>query len=201
MFIPRYDNTIECLSVHPTDVFAPKHSQNMASIITFGMIASQFSYRAERSVHTESEPHQSLTCVQITMALEATYLTSTACTKISILLFYRRLGVGTVTNRFLYSVYAAIAFVLAYYITFTVNLFVGCRPINAFWNQADLVWLAENDGKYSCFDEATNMIAAAVISVLQDFIACFMPTILFWKLRIRRQQKFALCAIFGVGFL
>jgi hypothetical protein len=131
------------------------------------------------------------------MVLEALYLTSTAATKISILLFYRRLSSGTVSNPFLYSVYAAIAFVALYYVIFMINLYVGCHPIEAFWLQIDPFW----HGKYKCFDEAANLIAAAVISVLQDFLACGMPAILFWKLHIPRKQKIALGAIFGVGIL
>jgi len=134
------------------------------------------------------------------MVLEALYVVSTATTKISILLFYRRLAAGSVSNGFIYSVYAAIAFVVAYFIVFIVNLFIGCRPIYAFWMQVDPYWNAENDRKYKCFNEANNIIAAAVVSVIQDFIACGMPMVLFWKLRIPKRQKIALGAIFGVGF-
>lgn len=131
------------------------------------------------------------------MALEALYLTSTATTKISILLFYRRLSSGTVSSRFLYSVYAAIAFVAVYYFIFMINLFVGCRPFEAFWLQVNPFW----QGKYQCINEAANLIAAATISVVQDFLACGMPMILFWKLQIPFRQKVLLGAIFGVGFL
>jgi hypothetical protein len=131
------------------------------------------------------------------MALEALYLTSTAATKISILLFYRRLSTGTVSNGFLYSVYAAIAFVAVYYFIFMINLFVGCQPIESFWLQVNPF----SQDKYHCINEATNMIAAAAISVVQDFLACGMPMVLFWKLRIPFRQKIALASIFGVGFL
>jgi hypothetical protein len=106
-----------------------------------------------------------------------------------------------VTNTFRNCLYAAIAFVVLYFVIFSINLFVGCRPFNAFWNQADPFWAANHAGAYYCFDEAANLIAAATVSVLQDFIACFMPMILCWKLRIPFRQKVALGAIFGVGFL
>jgi hypothetical protein len=128
-------------------------------------------------------------------------MVSTATTKISILLFYRRLAAGTISNRFLCVVYAAIAFVVIYFIIFWINLFIGCRPFNAFWNQVNLFWVAANKGKYQCINEPANLLAAAIISVIQDFIACGVPTILFWKLRIPKRQKIALAAIFGVGFL
>ncbi|TLD37770.1 hypothetical protein E2P81_ATG03445 [Venturia nashicola] len=133
---------------------------------------------------------------KITMALEALYLTSTATTKISILLFYRRLSAGTVSNGFIYSVYAAIAFVVVYYFIFMINLFIGCHPVEAFWLQANPF----SSMKYQCLDEAANLIAAGVISVVQDLLACGMPMVLFWKLQIPVRQKFALGAIFGIGF-
>jgi hypothetical protein len=76
-------------------------------------------------------------------------------------------------------------------------LFVGCQPIQAFWLQVNLF----SQDKYQCINEAANLIAAAAISVVQDFLACGMPMVLFWKLRIPFRQKIALAAIFGVGFL
>ncbi|RDI76913.1 hypothetical protein Vi05172_g13138 [Venturia inaequalis] len=132
----------------------------------------------------------------MTMVLEALYLTSTATTKISILFFYRRLSTGALSNGFIYSVYAAVAFVAVYYVIFMINLFAGCQPIEAFWLQANPF----SSMKYHCFDEGANLIAAGVISVVQDFLACGMPMILFWKLQIPLKQKFALGAILGVGF-
>jgi hypothetical protein len=74
-------------------------------------------------------------------------------------------------------------------------------PISAFWKQVDLTWNAENQGNYHCIDEPANMTAAAVISVIQDFIVCGMPTILFWKLQLPRKQKIAIGSIFGISFL
>lgn len=138
-----------------------------------------------------------LTAKKITMVLEALYLTSTATTKISILLFYRRLSTGTVSSGFIYLVYAAIIFVVAYYFIFIINLFAGCQPIEAFWLQVDPF----SSMKYHCINEGANLIAAGSISVSQDLLACGLPTILFWKLRIPPRQKFVLGAIFGIGFL
>jgi hypothetical protein len=128
-------------------------------------------------------------------------MASTVATKCSILLFYRRLTDGSISNGFRYAVYAAITFVLLYFVVFLINLFIGCRPFNAFWNQVDIVWNADHMGTYHCFDEPANMTGAAIISVIQDFIACGMPMILFWKLRLPRKQKIAMGAIFAVGFL
>jgi hypothetical protein len=138
---------------------------------------------------------------QIVMALEALFMISTSATKISILLFYRRLTDNSVSNGFLITVYAAITFVVLYFVTFFIVLFVSCRPLYAYWKQVDIVWNVENEGKYHCINEEADLLAAAIVSVIQDFLACGMPIILFWKLKIPIRQKIALGAIFGVGFL
>jgi hypothetical protein len=135
------------------------------------------------------------------MALEALYMVSTSTTKISILLFYRRLTADTISKRFLHCVHAAIAFVFVYFVIFLITLFATCQPIYAFWKQVDPTWNGLNEGKYHCINEEKDLLAAAVVSVIQDFIACGLPSVLFWKLRIPKRQKFALGAIFGVGFL
>jgi hypothetical protein len=133
------------------------------------------------------------------MSLEALYLISTATTKISILLFYRRLTEGTASRAFLWCVYAAIASVVVYFIVFFTLLFVLCRPLEAFWLQVDLNWEATH--QYHCINEEWDLVSAGIVSVFHDFVACGMPMILFWKLKIPRRQKVALGAIFGVGFL
>ncbi|KAF2673229.1 hypothetical protein BT63DRAFT_451264 [Microthyrium microscopicum] len=137
---------------------------------------------------------------QMTMALEALYMISTVTTKISILLFYRRLATGTISNSFLYCVYGSIGFVGLYFFVFWINLFVGCHPLEAYWMQVDLQWNALNMGKYQCFDEGLNVTIAAVFSVIQDCIACGLPTVLLWKTRVPQRQKVALGFVFGIGF-
>jgi hypothetical protein len=134
------------------------------------------------------------------MGIEITYLFSTCITKISILLFYRRLG-GAVSSRFRYCVWAAIGFVILYGLTFFIGVFLQCRPLNAYWNQGNLFWQAAHQGDWYCSDEAATIVAASVISMVQDFIACLLPMALFARLKISRKQKIALAGIFGVGFL
>jgi hypothetical protein len=128
-------------------------------------------------------------------------MTSTATTKISILLFYRRLTSNTMSSGFLRCVYAAIIFVVLYYVVFSIVLYTACRPFYSFWQQVDPAWNIRNEGKYHCINEEKDLVAAAIVSVIQDFIACGMPSVLLWKLTMPRRQKIALGAIFGVGFL
>jgi hypothetical protein len=126
---------------------------------------------------------------------------SSTLTKISILLFYRRLAAGTISNRFLYAVYLAIAFVIVYFITFNLTLYLHCRPFHAFWRQADLEWYYKHLGHFKCGDEFADLAAASAVSITQDFIAVGMPMVLFWRLRVSWKQKLALGAVFGVGLL
>jgi hypothetical protein len=137
------------------------------------------------------------------MAIELLYLYATSLTKVSILLFYRRIVRGSYSSAFLWAVRGCIAFVICYAVTFTFTLFVGCRPLNSFWHKVDIAWvLAHEEGKdWQCFNEAANLIAATAFSVLQDFIACLMPTVIFWKLSLPLRQKIALSVIFGMGIL
>jgi hypothetical protein len=135
------------------------------------------------------------------MIIEALYVFSAALIKISILLFYRRLVAGTVSRTFVWAVYATIFSVVAYVITFETTLMSGCRPINAFWNEVDPFWRELNVGKYFCLDEVSTLYGANITSIVQDFLACGMPLLLFWKLQLPIRQKILLGGIFGVGFL
>jgi hypothetical protein len=137
------------------------------------------------------------------MTIEALYIVSTGLTKISILLFYRRMTDGAVSTVFRIAVKCCIYFVIAYIITFLCTLFLGCHPIDSFWNQVSLPWVATHvEGKdFHCFSEPANLLAASGISVVQDFIACGMPMLLFSRLQMPKRTKIALGAIFGVGFL
>lgn len=132
---------------------------------------------------------------------------STCMTKISILLFYRRLAVGAISNRFLNTIYAAIAFVIAYFIAFNLTLFLHCRPFQSYWKQADIRWYFKHKGTpvkkadFTCSSESADLIASAIVSIMQDFIAVGIPLFLFWRLRVSRSQKIALGVVFGIGIL
>ncbi|TID20697.1 ATP-dependent bile acid permease [Venturia nashicola] len=136
---------------------------------------------------------------QILMSIELLYLVSTSTTKISILLFYRRLARGTISSTFMYAVWAAIASVVIYFLYFFIALLFTCNPLEAFWKQIDPAWSAQHKGKFQCHGEAANLIASAAVSVIHDFVACGLPTLLLWKLQISRIQKLALGGLFALG--
>jgi hypothetical protein len=116
-------------------------------------------------------------------------------------MFYRRLATGTLSKGFKLAVWASIGFVIAYFITFFTMLFTSCRPLHYFWMMADYLWNNEHHAQNHCLNEGHILIAVTVVSVIQDFLACGLPMVLFWKAQIPRKQILALGAIFSVGAL
>ena len=124
---------------------------------------------------------------------------STAITKVSILLFNQRLTRGSLSQTFINLIRCSIVFVIAYTLAITVVILTGCKPLSSFWNQVDFLWAYSHD--YKCVNEASVVVFAAVISMVQDFIVFLMPMVVFWKLNITFRQKLALTLLFSVGFM
>lgn len=136
---------------------------------------------------------------KLAIASEIFYVASTSLIKISVLLFYRRMGQRTVSPRFITIIWISIASVIAYSIAFIVVIFVSCQPFKAFWLQVDPVWSKTHP--WTCYDEAAHLFAATGISLVQDVIATSLPAWLCWKLQLPLRQKLALNAIFALGYL
>ncbi|KAL1649610.1 hypothetical protein SLS58_001667 [Diplodia intermedia] len=134
----------------------------------------------------------------VTWGISMGYMLITSLVKISILMFYRRLSEGSVTRSWVWTVRVFIAFVILYGIVFTLMLFVDCRPMHAFWYRMDPAWAATND--HTCIDEGADFIASAVISVVTDAAVCILPLLVVRRLQMPRKQKWALGALFAVGF-
>ncbi|OJD34100.1 uncharacterized protein BKCO1_25000126 [Diplodia corticola] len=134
----------------------------------------------------------------ITWTIALTYMLITALVKISILIFYRRLSKGTFTTSWMWTVRIFILFVASLAVSFTILLCVGCRPLDAFWHKMDFIWALQNN--YTCIDEAANFITYAVINVITDAAVCILPLLVVSRLQMPRKQKWAVGALFGIGF-
>jgi hypothetical protein len=148
-------------------------------------------------------PTEGLTSRKLTMAIEALYVIGTGLIKISILCFYRRFANGTLSTVFKWAVHISIASVILSTFAFTLALFLACQPLDAWWKQVDYEWAATHvRGKdYTCFNEPGDLLASAAVSIIQDVLACFLPSVLFWKLSLPTRQKFALASLFIVGLV
>lgn len=146
--------------------------------------------------------------------MEIIYLASTTLTKLSILLFYRRITNSVISRPLLIAIWASIIFgrsilrtllghiltmniVAAYGITFILVLIFTCDPVEAYWYRFTVSWLETH--KYKCTDELVTLIVIITISTAQDFIACLLPMFVVRKLRLPFRQKLALSGIFLVG--
>jgi hypothetical protein len=133
------------------------------------------------------------------LAIFCTFSASSGLIKISILLFSRRLSARVVSNVFRWTTWIIIGFIASSTIAFTLVPIFGCRPISAFWDQANVVKLVKGY-KYSCFNEGADIFAASVVSAVQDLITAVLPTFLYWNLHIPLRQKIALFGIFAIGY-
>jgi hypothetical protein len=127
-------------------------------------------------------------------------MVSTSTTKISILLFYRRLT-DRVSTKFQYILYGTMAFVTSVCFAGVITVLVGCRPLRAYWMVVNPLWAMENEGKYVCYDEGPYIVTFATLSMLTDFLVCILPMSLFFRLQLNWRRKLALAGIFGIGFL
>ncbi|KAF1941081.1 hypothetical protein EJ02DRAFT_378570, partial [Clathrospora elynae] len=133
------------------------------------------------------------------LAIESIFCIASGLIKISILLFYRRLSSRVVSRTFKWVTWITIGFIASYSIALTIVPILGCQPISAFWDQADLVKILQGY-KFHCFDEGADVVAASVISAAQDLITAVLPTFLYWNLRIPTRQKVALFGVFAIGY-
>lgn len=137
---------------------------------------------------------------QIAWALEVLYVISSCMIKISVLLFYRRMGFRSVSRTFRVITTISIVSVILFTISFILTLSLGCQPFSAYWDRVNVGKLVQGY-KYHCFDEPAFLISASFINTVQDFIATTMPAVLCWQLQVRKRQRLALYACFGVGYI
>ena len=90
-------------------------------------------------------------------------------------------------------------FCIVYSVTFIFLITFTCSPAHGFFHIFDIAWKLEN--KLTCRNEGAIIVAVAAISTVQDFIIALLPVLLIWKLQISKNQKFALCGIFGLGLV
>ncbi len=129
--------------------------------------------------------------------IEFFFLLGNACTKISILLFYRRLTLGLPRFWFLYLIWAAIAFTVCYTIGLLVELFVICRPLTSYWESYSPTY-----GKdFTCANEHVAFLFSAAASVTSDIYASVLPMLLVRTLNMTCRQRLSMYALFSAGLL
>ena len=151
--------------------------------------------------HVWDAPPEKRTTLVLCMWLgEFSFLVCGGCTKVSILLFYRRLVNGTYSKRYKWLIWFAIAFTIAYTFTFCIVLLLDCKPTRAYWMAFDIKFALTKD--YSCLDNSNVMNAVAgVVPAIGDLYAVALPCIITWHHDVPRRQRIALNAIFCLGLV
>lgn len=130
--------------------------------------------------------------IRVGWIAEILFLISTCCTKVSVLLFYRRLVEGTYTKSWKYATIAAILFTIAYCVAFTIVLIFNCTPTDAYWRSYNPTY----HEKFTCLDTTVANPLSGVLSVISDFYSVLLPCLMLRRFDAPRRQKIALNVIF-----
>jgi hypothetical protein len=130
-----------------------------------------------------------LTMSQVTLAAMILYNPAIFFTKLSILLFYRRVFPSRNFHRILWAVGA---FILAYSITSSMVNLLQCLPIEANWNP-------ELAATAKCVHFGTELIAISTINAVTDLALLILPMPMLWGLHTSRNKKIQLMVIFALG--
>ncbi|KAI6831932.1 hypothetical protein KC340_g3538 [Hortaea werneckii] len=134
---------------------------------------------------------------EITWLAEFCFLFCGGCTKISVLLFYRRLVGDSYDKRWKWAVIGAIIFTAAWTLSFMLCLVFNCNPTQAYWKAFDPTWHRQ----YSCVDTTFINLLAGIFAIASDIYSIALPCLVTRNFRIPSGQKLALNAIFLAGIL
>jgi hypothetical protein len=89
-------------------------------------------------------------------------------------------------------IYVFMGIMLAYYIPAVIVKIRICSPIASFWDQ---------DIKGTCLDEASIILADAVVSMVSDLIILLLPLPLTMSLQMPKKKKIRVIGLLGAGGL
>lgn len=134
---------------------------------------------------------------EVTWLAEFSFLFCGGCTKISVLLFYRRLVDCSYDKRWKWAVIASIIFTGAWTVAFMLCLILNCNPTEAYWKAFDPTWAHD----YSCVDTTFINLLAGIFAIISDFYSVILPCLITRSITLPANQKLALNIIFCMGLL
>jgi hypothetical protein len=129
--------------------------------------------------------------------IEFFFLLGTACTKISILLVYRKISSGSHTLWFTRLTWAAIGFTVMYTVALILEISLVCRPLDSYWNSYSPTY----SKTFTCGNERVPIMLGAVASVFSDIYASVLPMSLTARLSLTTRQRIGLYILFSAGLL
>ena len=127
------------------------------------------------------------------------FLISTCATKTSVLLFYRRMVAGTYSKRWLFAIWAALAFLGGSFVSILFAYCFICRPLSAYWASYNF----DYDQEFTCIDGNILSPFVGTLSVFTDIYAVALPCAMLARvnLDVPRRQKIGLNVIFALGLV
>ena len=130
---------------------------------------------------------------------ELAFLFCGGWTKVSVLLFHRRLVKRTYSKLWEWLLQSAIAFIIAYTVALCVTLIFICTPTPAFWKALDPSYATTHH--YVCLDTRFINPLSGIFAAITDLYTVALPCMMTWHFPIPRTQKSALNIIFCLGLL
>ncbi|RMZ92295.1 hypothetical protein DV736_g464, partial [Chaetothyriales sp. CBS 134916] len=127
------------------------------------------------------------------------YVISTSATKISVLLYYRRISV-TFSRNFMIATWVGIVYNVLYMVAFCLVLLSLCTPISAYWNSFSGKWV-DHHPNYRCNAESIEFPLSGVFSVIGDLYSALLPMLVIFNLDLPLREKFSLYALFSMALL
>ncbi|KAN0116805.1 hypothetical protein V8E51_002782 [Hyaloscypha variabilis] len=118
------------------------------------------------------------------------YSTAAVFVRLSILVTLLRLFDST---RYKYSIYVAMATIIAVAFQGIIFLLVQCKPISWYWDKT---------GSGSCVSSAAirgNTIATNFMAAATDVYSAVLPIILLWNVQMNLRSKFLVCIMLSLG--
>ncbi|KAI8657306.1 hypothetical protein NCS57_01108600 [Fusarium keratoplasticum] len=116
------------------------------------------------------------------------YAICTGASKMSLILFYRKLSPQ---RWWKWSVYFVLFLVAGYNISIFFAIIFGCQPFNKHWD----VRVTEG----SCVNRPAIYICTAVLGIASDLLLLVMPMPMIMRLQMPPRQKAGLVLLFGIG--
>ncbi|KIW06061.1 uncharacterized protein PV09_03234 [Verruconis gallopava] len=148
------------------------------------------------------DPADAPNAIKYGFVISILYVWSTSLTKLSILLFYRRLVAGTYSKRYRYSIWIALAALVTYTIVIFALIMTTCFPLDAVWMKVVPAWVKGHD--YRCASNRAviaTSYASGILSVVTDFYTVLLPCWLFFSIQMDKKRRIATMSVFSVGFL
>jgi hypothetical protein len=92
------------------------------------------------------------------------------------------------------AIYVLVAITTGWIIAMSTTNFLLCVPLNAYWN---IFYF----GKQWCVDEVRYYVSFACIDLALDVATYILPLRAIYQLKLPRNQKLALMALFSIGIL